>query len=63
MYKKDNKMIIELEDGKYEVIFEELVDKFYATRYGQPWQDLTGNKLVYAMLERIVELERLVDNI
>ena len=56
-------MIIELEDGKYEVIFEELVDKFYATRYGQPWQDLTGNKLVYAMLERIVELERLVDNI
>lgn len=44
-------------DGKYTVIYEG--GKVTALRYGEPWQDLTGNNLVYWML---VEVDKLREN-
>jgi hypothetical protein len=49
-------MRIEL-DGKYTIIFEQQPFRFEALRYGQSWRDLTGDKLVLAMAQRIHELE------
>lgn len=45
-----------LEDGKYEVSYNNGVD-FKALRYGQPWRDLTGDKFVGALCIRIEEQE------
>lgn len=36
---------IDVADGKYTVVIDN--GKLFALRYGQPWQDLTGNNLVY----------------
>lgn len=46
---------IELEDGKYTVLYD--LGECKALRYGEPWRDLTGDKLIGCMLERIEELE------
>ncbi len=53
------------DNGKYTVIFDERTGAMHALRNGEPWQDLSGNKLVYWMLvehkralERIAELEK-----
>ena len=45
-----------LEDGKYEII-RTVTYQTYAMRYGEFWQDLTGNKMINAMINRIKELE------
>lgn len=37
------------DDGKYTVIFDD--GRLYALRHGEPWRDLTGDKLVLAMLQ------------
>lgn len=37
-------------DGKYTVIFHES-GRMEALRNGEPWQDLTGNGLILAMLQ------------
>ena len=46
---------IELKDGKY-VIIQEDDGRQYALRHGEPWRDLTGDKMVGAMFDRIEEL-------
>lgn len=55
---------VHLAGGKYTVIFEGLDDgagsHFHALRYGEPWRDLNGDKL---MLEMLFEIERLKDKI
>lgn len=38
------------DNGKYTVIFDEKTGKMEALRHGEPWQDLSGNNLVYWML-------------
>lgn len=48
-------MRIDLFDGKYTVVCSP--QEFKALRYGEEWRDLTGDKLVFAMFDRIVELE------
>lgn len=40
----------DFDDGKYTVIFDEKTGKMEALRHGEPWQDLSGNNLVYFML-------------
>lgn len=37
--------------GKYTVIFNEGTGALSALRYGEPWRDLTGDKLVLSMLQ------------
>lgn len=46
---------IGLEDGKYTVVRNG--GQLSALRHGEPWQDLTGNKLIGALCARIDELE------
>ena len=40
--------VLSLENGKYEVTFD--AGNLSATRNGEPWRDLTGDKLIYAMM-------------
>lgn len=51
-------MVVNL-GAKYNVVLVEHPDKFefYATRYGEPWRDLVGDNLVFAMFDKILELE------
>ena len=51
------KMKIELENGKYEVVFEEKTGELYANRYGKRWREMPGDKLALAMMHKIEELE------
>jgi len=47
---------IELEGGKYRVVLDS--DGYLsADRYGEAWRDLTGDKLILALCQRIRELE------
>lgn len=46
---------IELEDGKYTVTYNQ--GELKALRYGEPWREMIGDKLMYAMFCRIHELE------
>lgn len=46
----------EFYDGKYAVEITEK-HKMIAYRYGDYWQDLTGNKLVYWMIVEIDQLK------
>ena len=41
-------------DGKYTVVHDQ--GKLIALRYGEPWQDLAGNNLVYYMLMEVLVL-------
>jgi len=49
-------MRIELNSGKYTYIFNEQTGESKALRYGEEWQDLTGDSLVLSMAQ---EIERL----
>lgn len=46
---------ISLEDGKYQI--HQNGGEMNATRNGEPWRDLTGDKMIGAMFSRIKELE------
>ena len=48
-----------LDDGKYEVIFDQTnnTSKLHALRYGEEWRSLTGDNLVLCMFQRIQDLE------
>ena len=50
-------MQVNLENNKYSLIFDETTGTLLANRYGEYWMDYTGNKFVYLLLARIVELE------
>lgn len=47
---------IELNDGKYKVIFQEEPFIFKAFEHGEEWRDLSGDKLIYCMMQEILEL-------
>ena len=46
---------LSFEDGKYVVVSEG--GNCYATRYGEKWRDMTGDKLIGCMVSRIEELQ------
>lgn len=48
---------LEVADGKYTLVFDEATGKFYCLRYGEPWRDLVGDKMVLSLFYRIKELE------
>lgn len=48
---------IELCESKYSVILDFRTGDFKALRHGNEWRSLTGDKLILAMFDRIVELE------
>ena len=47
---------ITLCDGKYKVILHDDF-RFEALRYEQPWRDMTGDGMIFAMFTLIKELE------
>ena len=47
---------ITLEQGKYIIEYIDDVG-LQARRYGEPWRDLTGDKLVLALVQRVEALE------
>jgi len=49
---------IKLEDGKYKVIIQDKPFKFEVLRNNKPCSNLTGDKLVYVLCQRILELEK-----
>jgi len=42
---------LSLENGKYELRFDEASGALTAWRYGEPWQDFTGNKFIYLLMQ------------
>lgn len=42
---------LSLENGKYELRFDEASGALCAYRYGEPWQDFTGNKFIYLLMQ------------
>lgn len=55
-----DRLRVQVEDGKYEVVQEES-GKCYALRYGEEWQDLTGNKFVLGMAYELDEARKEVE--
>ena len=56
-------MKVTLEDGKYELIYEQRTSELFTRRYGEYWQDYTGSKLMYLLLAKITELQEDNENI
>lgn len=46
---------VSVDNGKYTVIME-ANGRMHALRYGEPWQDLSGNKLVYCLAAEVEAL-------
>lgn len=52
---------VSIENGKYTV--EQSIDgNLYALRYGEPWRDLCGDNLVYAMAAEIHRLRTQIND-
>ena len=56
-------MKVQLEDGKYELIYEERSGNLTAKRSGAIWQDYTGSKFMYLLRAKITELQQENENI
>lgn len=61
---------VSLDDGKYTVVYEIKETPnggrntaFYALRYGRPWRDLLGDGMVLALVHRIEELEKEIEDV
>ena len=52
---------LHLQNGKYTLQFSE--GSFTALRGGEPWRDLTGDKLVLALFQRIRQMSELQERI
>lgn len=50
----DNSWKVSVNDKKYTVLFDGK-GKLYAERYGESWQDLTGDNLVYWLAVELME--------
>ena len=53
---------VHLWDGKYTIQISDDMKVFKALRYGEEWQDLTGNNLIHALFTKVEELEEELRN-
>lgn len=53
---------IDLEDGKYTLLLHS-DGRLEALRYGEPWRDLCGDKLVLCLVQRVQALESKVEDL
>lgn len=53
-------MRVEIEGGKYAVVFDRESGALHAERNGDAWRDLTGDKLVYALAAEVERLREVV---
>lgn len=51
---------IELDNNKYTVIRTD-TGLIYAERHGEYWRDLTGDNLIFFMIEEILKLRSIID--
>lgn len=56
------KLELELENGKYTIIRHDDAS-VEVRRYGEPWRNLTGDKLFGAMLDMIIEHQERIEAI
>ena len=54
-----DKIVIKLNEGKYEYVFENGVQTI--KRHGEDWRNVTGDNFLLAMAMRIDELEKELD--
>jgi hypothetical protein len=50
--------MVVLAEGKYVVMLEDNGARLHASRYGEPWRNLTGDNLVLALFRKVRELEK-----
>ena len=50
-------------DGKYTVIYDFDTGQAECLRYGEPWRDLCGDKMVLALFDTIIELRTKVEQL
>ena len=55
----DDLLNVTIEDGKYTII-QRAGGRVEALRYGETWQDLTGNKLVLCLAQEVQALREQV---
>jgi hypothetical protein len=46
--------------GKYTLIFNEATGEFKALRYGEPWRNLAGDKLILTLMYKLQQAEDLL---
>lgn len=51
---------LSLDGGKYVIHWDTAAGRFEATRHGEPWRDLTGDKMIGALLWEIARLRRYI---
>lgn len=51
-----DKLLLNVEDGKY-TVQQDTNGRLVALRYGEPWRDCVGDKLILALAQRIEHLE------
>lgn len=56
-------MKISLNDGKFEIIYNENPFEFKALRYGEEWKDLTGDDLILSLVMQLNEYQKLLKDI
>lgn len=54
---------IDLCDGKYTLIYDFSTGQSECLRYGEPWRQLVGDKMVLACFDEIVELRQEVSQL
>ena len=54
---------IDVCDGKYTIIYDFETGQSEALRYGEKWRDLCGDKMVLAMFDTIVELQKQIEEL
>ena len=53
---------LELASGRYKIIYNDNPYIFKALRYGEEWKDLVGDNLTLALIDKIQELEMMIEN-
>jgi hypothetical protein len=54
---------VDLSEGKYTVILNDMPHEFKALRYGEEWRDLTGDGMILSMFFKILELQAEVEKL
>lgn len=54
---------IDVNNGKYTVVFDDETGKLTALRYGEPWRGIQGDNLVYWLAMELQEAREEIENL
>lgn len=57
-----NELRYTLLEGKYTLVFNQLTGEFKCLRHGERWRDLSGDKMVLALMQAVMNLEDTVSD-